>query len=166
MSARGASLGRAVAPGRVDGALPAIEGVLGFLRLIWALDHGLQIVSKRMEAERGVTGQQRLLLRILGEHPRLTPGQLAEILHLDPSTITGIVKRLELRRLVRRTPDPNDGRRVILALTERGAAHCAPDLRTVEALVGRALARFPAAKIAATEEVLRTLTSVLEKGVE
>ncbi len=152
--------------GAEAGAALALEGVLGFLRLIWALDHGLQLVSRRMEADRGVTGQQRLMIRLLGEHPRLSPGQLAEMLHLDPSTVTGILKRLEKRRLARRLPDPSDGRRVIVVLTESGRQASAPDANTVEALVARALAVFPRTKIEATEEVLRTLTNVLQRAVE
>jgi DNA-binding MarR family transcriptional regulator len=150
----------------VAGTPPVVEGVLGFLRLVWALDHGLQLVSKRMEAEQGITGQQRLVIRILGAESRLSPGQLAELLHLDPSTVSGIIKRLEKRRLVRRTEDPSDGRRVIVELTVRGRALDAPDPRTVEALVERALSVFPRVKIEATEEVLRTLTNILEREVE
>lgn len=145
---------------------PELEGVLGFLRMLWALDHGLQLVSKRMEAERGVTGQQRLMLRIVGQHPRLSPSQLAATMHLDPSTVTGIVKRLEKRGLVKRLPDPGDGRRVIIGLTEQGRRVNASAVRTVEALVEKALAVFPRAKIEATEEVLKTLTNVLEREVE
>jgi hypothetical protein len=38
--------------------------------------------------------------------------------------------------------------------------------KTVEALVEQALGVFPAAKIAATEEVLRTLANVLEREVD
>jgi DNA-binding MarR family transcriptional regulator len=154
--------GSAPVAGGTDGdTLPTIGGVLRFLRLIWALDHGLQIASKRLEMERGVSGQQRLLLRLLVEHSRLSAGQLAGILHLDPSTVTGIVKRLEQRRLVRRTGDPSDGRRVVVALTDKGRRAATPDERTVEALVERALESFPHTKVEATEEVLRALTSAL-----
>jgi DNA-binding MarR family transcriptional regulator len=152
--------------GTDSGEPPAIGGVLGFLRGVWALDHALQRVSKRMEAERGLTGQQRLLVRVLSLHPRLAPGQLAEMLHLDPSTVTGIVKRLEQRGFLRRLPDPRDGRRVIVVLTARGAKAAVPDERTIEALAERALAVFPRKKIEATEEVLQALTNVLEREVE
>lgn len=157
---------RAEPLGTNGGESPAIGGVLGFLRGVWALDHALQLVSKRMEAERGVTGQQRLLVRVLNLHPRLAPGQLAEMLHLDPSTVTGIVKRLEKRGFVKRLPDPHDGRRVIVVLTARGTKAGVPDDRTIEAFVERALAVFPRKKIEATEEVLRALTNVLEREVE
>jgi DNA-binding MarR family transcriptional regulator len=139
-----------------------LEGVLAFLRNIWALDHALQLVSKRMERERGVTGQQRLLIRILDDHPGLSPGQLAETLHLDPSTVTGIVKRLERRRFVKRLSDPRDRRRVLVVLTEKGRTVSWPAAGTVEGVTERALASVPRTQLLAAEQVLRALTSVLQ----
>ena len=40
-----------------------------FLRLVWAVDHALQTTSKRMARSLGVTGPQRLVVRIVGRVP-------------------------------------------------------------------------------------------------
>lgn len=98
--------------------------------------------------------------------PAITPGQLADVLHLHPSTVTGLLKRLQRQGLLRRQPHPSDGRRVIVTLTEKGRRASAPGTHTVEALVARALAVFPAAKIEAAEEVLRTMANVLVRELE
>ena len=45
---------------------------------------------------------------------------LAAYLGLDKSTISGLVDRAEKRGLLRRTPNPSDGRGVDVALTEEG----------------------------------------------
>jgi MarR family transcriptional regulator, organic hydroperoxide resistance regulator len=147
-------------------APPRLDRTLAFLRLLWALDHGLQRVSKRLEAERGVTGQQRLLLRVVARNPGISPGALAEALHLHPSTVTGLVQRLVRRGFVTRRPDPSDRRRFSLALTARARPAVAPGPRTVEALVAKALAIFPGAKLEAAEELLRSLANVLVRGIE
>ena len=48
-----------------DGAKePPLGAVLDFMRMLWALDHALQSASKRMEANFGLTGPQRLVVRI------------------------------------------------------------------------------------------------------
>ena len=111
-------------------ATPASEkrfgSVLEFMRLIWALDHGLQSLSKRMHASFGLTGPQRVTLRVLGRRPGISAGTLAEILRLHPSTLTGILHRLERRELVRRSHDPRDRRRTRLELTPRGRKLDAP----------------------------------------
>ena len=51
-----------------------------------------------------------------------SPGELARLWQVTPAVITGIIDRLEKRELVRREPDPNDRRRLRLALTETGLA--------------------------------------------
>ncbi len=51
-----------------------------------------------------------------------SPGELARLWQVTPAVITGIIDRLERRELVRREPDPNDRRRLRLALTDAGLA--------------------------------------------
>jgi DNA-binding MarR family transcriptional regulator len=63
-----------------------------------------------MEAAHGVTGPQRLVLRMVGRFPGIAAGRLSEILHVHPSTLTGILKRLEARELLQRKADPRDAR--------------------------------------------------------
>jgi DNA-binding MarR family transcriptional regulator len=49
-----------------------------------------------------------------------SPGELARLWHVTPAVLTGVVDRLERRGLVRREPDPDDRRRLRLALTPDG----------------------------------------------
>jgi DNA-binding MarR family transcriptional regulator len=44
----------------------------------------------------------------------LTPADLGEQLGFAPASVTAIVDRLENKRLVRRTPHPSDGRRLLI----------------------------------------------------
>lgn len=143
------------------GAEEPLGRVLDFMRLIWSLDHGLQSLSKRMQASLGLTGPQRVALRVLGRRPGISAGTLADILRLHPSTLTGILHRLERRGLVRRTRDPDDRRRTRLALTPRGRRVDLPAHGTVEAVVERALARIPAARLQPAREVLAAVAAAL-----
>jgi DNA-binding MarR family transcriptional regulator len=102
------------------------------MRVLLHVSHGIERVSLRMEAALGVTAQQRLVVRVVGRHPGITPGRLAEHLHLDPGTISALVRRLEGKGLIRRAPDPRDGRRIALGLTESGRALDRPQPGTVE----------------------------------
>lgn len=140
----------------------ALGDVLGFMRLLWAVAHGLESGSKRMAVELGVTGPQRLVLRLIGHYSRLSPGDLAELLHVHPSSLTGVLGRLERSRLLERRRDPSDGRRAILSLTAKGRALNARRSGTVEESVRRALASQGPSKIAATGEVLTAIAHQLE----
>ena len=87
----------AVSPSPADGraaaqqALEDAKAPLNLLRLLWRVHHGLQSASKRMERDLGITGPQRLVVRLLGNSPGMTAGELASLLHLDPGTLSGIV---------------------------------------------------------------------------
>src|SRR6187200_24039 len=76
-----------------------LPNTLAFMRLLWAMDHGLRSISKRMQSRLGVTAPQRLVLRLMGRDPSMTPSALAALLHLDRGTLTGILDRLELQAL-------------------------------------------------------------------
>jgi DNA-binding MarR family transcriptional regulator len=134
---------------------------LEFMRLLWAVDHGFQATSKWMQANLGVTSQQRLVIRILGLRPEMSAGALADTLHVHPSTLTGVLQRLEGRGLVRRRADPADGRRVILSLTPKGHQLERTLAGTVEAAVGRTLKRLPARALAHARRSLVVLAEEL-----
>jgi DNA-binding MarR family transcriptional regulator len=131
------------------------------MRLIWGVSHGLQATSKRMEAELGITGPQRLVVRIVGRRPGVTAGELADVLQLHPSTLTGVLRRLEGRGAIERRPGERDRRQARLFLTAAGRAVDRRHAGTVEAGVRRALAGLDPRKIDATTEVLHALETAL-----
>src|SRR5688500_8720523 len=79
-----------------------------------------------------------------------SPGELARLWQVTPAVITGVIDRLERRELVRREPDPDDRRRLRLALTDAGLA--------ASALVERVLTEEMAAQLAkaAAKELAET----------
>lgn len=113
--------------------------VLEFMRLLWALHHAMQSTSKRMSRRIGLTGPQRLVLRVLMKRPGMTAGELARALHTDPSTLTGVLARLESRRLLKKEVDENDARRLRLSLTAEGRKEGRERSGTVESAVRDAL---------------------------
>jgi DNA-binding MarR family transcriptional regulator len=134
--------------------------VLDFMRLMWAINHGLDRASRGMQAKFGVTGPQRLVLRIVGTFPGLSAGDLARTLHVHPSTLTGILQRLEGRRLLRRLTDPSDARRVQLEITARGKRLTVPSVGTVESAIKRLMSTWTDSELNVTR---RTLTAIAEE---
>ena len=62
------------------------------------------------------------MLNVLWDEDNQSVGGIAEKLALESSTLTPVLKRLEVARLVRRTRNPDNERQVIVALTEEGKA--------------------------------------------
>lgn len=141
---------------------PILGGVLEFMRLLWGLDHKLQSASKSMLAQHGVTGPQRLALRIIGRFPGVTAGRLADLLHLHPSTVTGILDRLDREKLIRRWSDPRDGRRMLAGLTEPGRQVNGVQEGTIENAVERALSRLSEEQLSAAKTVFEVLSEELD----
>jgi DNA-binding MarR family transcriptional regulator len=131
--------------------------VLEFIRVMWAVDHELQRVSKRMVGRMGLTAPQRLALRFTGRHPGLTLGVLATLLHLHPGTVTGIVRHLEAEGLVQRARSTEDTRRIHLTLTAKGQRLDRRRRGTVEAAVRRMAAEVAPQQLAACADVMRRL---------
>jgi len=131
-----------------------LDSVLDFMRLLWSIEHGLQRMSKRMEGEFGITGPQRLVLRVVGRFPGLSATELAHIVRLHPSTITGILQRLVARGLLDREQDPSDSRRVRLRLKPDARTHTRRSHGTVEDAVKGALAHAGPSNVRAARRVL------------
>ena len=134
------------------------------LRLLWTIEHDLQVASRQTEAKVGVTGPQLAVLRYVGLFPGLSPSALAEILQLHPSTLSGVFKRLVAKSALERHADPSDGRRVVLRLTDVGR-----ELITtkghVEAALERVVSSMPSEKVRAAEEVLQAIARELEAEI-
>ena len=143
-----------------------LDPVLDFMRLLWSVEHGLQRMSKRMEAELSITGPQRLVLRIIGQFPDISAGDLAHVVRLHPSTITGILQRLVARGLIERRRDPDDNRRARLRVRSRAASLTRTSPGTVERAVTQALARVGVADVQAARRVLGEIARKLTETGE
>lgn len=135
--------------------------VLDFLRMLWAVHHALQTTSKRMERNLGITGPQRLVLRVLSQRPGISAGELSRALHSDPSTLTGVLRRLEERKLIQRAPDSADGRRIKVTLTAEGKRFAKERPGTVEAAVKTALEKLSPESLKHSRKVLTALAESL-----
>src|SRR5579864_6921519 len=91
-----------------------LDPTLDFMRLLWSIEHHLQSTSKLMASRLGITGPQRLVLRVVAQYPGISAKELAHVVRLHPSTITGILQRLTKKGLLLRAHDPIDTRRVRL----------------------------------------------------
>src|SRR5688572_31714638 len=109
------------------------------MQRLWSLTHALEVASKRMARTLGVTGPQRLVIRLLGQTPGLSARDIASTLGIHPSTLTGVLARLEKQGMLRRSVDGEDRRRAQFDLTPAGKRVDRERKGTVEAAVRRAM---------------------------
>lgn len=87
----------------------------------------------------------------------MRPTALAEIEGVAPASMTRILQSLEYDALIRRTPDPSDGRASLVAVTEEGDAIVRQGTETRVEAVRRRIAALPDADRAALEAALDAL---------
>ena len=116
--------------GPVDGLAQLSFLVLGTLERR-AAEHDLSLVQTR-------------LLGVLRDR-RPTMQQLAKLLGLDKSSVSGLVDRAERRGLVARVPSAADRRSVLVSLTDQGRRLAATVGARFEDDVTAVLAHLPAA---------------------
>lgn len=136
--------------------------MLDFLRQLWSVEHGLNKTSKRMRHALGITGPQRLVLLVVARFPGLTAGELARVVHLHPSTVTGILYRLVSRGLLRKSRDSYDGRVTRLSLEKKAARFTKRSAGPVEKAVRTALLKSGPEKSRIAGEVLRAIAGELD----
>ncbi len=89
---------------------------------LYAATNAITRAYRPMLTTMGITYPQYLLLLVLWETGARRLGQIAEDLRLASHAVSPIVDRLETAGLVRRMTDPDDGRVVIVELTEAGTS--------------------------------------------
>ncbi|MBA3392720.1 MAG: MarR family transcriptional regulator [Deltaproteobacteria bacterium] len=137
---------------------------LQFMQRLWRLTHALEVRSKRMARTLGVTGPQRLVVRLIGQTPNLSARDLASTLGIHPSTLTGIVARLEAQRMIVREADAKDRRKTRFRLTADGERVDRERKGTVETAVRRALGKVDPDVVVHTVMLLDQLAAELERA--
>ncbi len=109
--------------------------------------------------ELGITYPQYLVLSVLDETDGITIGALAGRLSLEPSTITPLVKRLEVAGLVRRRRGKEDEREVRVSLAEAGQGVLERTACLAEAMMARS--GLTASELGALNGVVRSFADRL-----
>jgi DNA-binding MarR family transcriptional regulator len=117
-----------------------------------------------MDRTIGLSGPQRFVVRLVGWQPGISPGELAEILHLHRSSVTSLLNGLVRAGFVQRRPNPRDGRGIALSLTRRGVRVNRLSAGTVEAAIRGAVVGIPPGRLRAAKKVLIVLGRALNVG--
>ncbi|MEK7826983.1 MAG: MarR family transcriptional regulator [Thermodesulfobacteriota bacterium] len=94
-----------------------ISNIMDNIRRVFQI---LNEQSQRVKQETGLTGPQIWAIRVIHEHGPINISDIARRMYLHPTTVLGIIDRLEARGLVSRNRSKDDRRVVWLELTQDG----------------------------------------------
>jgi DNA-binding MarR family transcriptional regulator len=96
---------------------PIISNIIDKLRRVFQI---LNEQSKKVEKETGLTSPQLWAIKTINESSPINVSDLANRLYLHPTTVIGIIDRLEKQDLVTRRRSKDDRRVVWIELTDKG----------------------------------------------
>ena len=136
--------------------------VLGSIRKII---HGFDVYSRRLSRQYGITAPQLVCLSAVIEQDDITAREIAWRIHLGPSTLVGVLDRLEAKGLIERRRDPCDRRKVLISATDQGRQFATSLPSPLEEHLDAALSRLSereqakiAAALAKVGEMIETET--------
>ncbi len=145
-------------PDPVSRAVAISETMQSLRRIFKALQNYSHEVSHRY----GVTGPQLWVLKTVLKNGGLPVGELSQRMYLHPSTITGVVDRLEKKGYVSRDRDHEDRRVVIVQLTPKGRRLVKRAPNPVQGKMIHGLRQMRKEKLESIYEAVQTLVEIME----
>lgn len=101
---------------------PPIEGKfeIQILQSIRRIIRSVDIDSRKLFVSTKLTSPQLISLSTIRKHEPLTSVELGKLIYLSPSTLVGVLDRLEEKGLVDRSRDKDDRRKVYITTTRKG----------------------------------------------
>lgn len=132
---------------------------LRILRALRRIIRAVDVYSRKLIAEYGITGPQLVCLSHIVRGEGVTLSQLSRSMYICGSTVNGILDRLEIKRLIRRERKDRDRRKVIITATDEGKKVAARAPSSLQDKLANAMLRLP-------EDEQVALTTSIERIVE
>lgn len=136
----------------------AVSGIIDNIRRVFQV---VNEQSKKAEKETGITGPQLWAIKIIGDLAPVKTSDLARRMYIHPTTVVGIIDRLESRGLVKRVRSKNDRRVVEIELTAAGKALVAKAPQVAQGLLVSGLEVLPIKRLQDIASALDELVQIL-----
>ncbi len=122
----------------------------------------IQDYSQEVSSSFGITGPQLWALKTVSQHAGLALGELSRKMYLHPSTVTGVIDRLESKGYVVRDRDSADRRVVKVKLTPAGQDLAAKAPNPVQGKMIYGLMKLSENELNAIYESVKRLAEIAE----
>jgi MarR family transcriptional regulator, organic hydroperoxide resistance regulator len=136
---------------------PVISHIIDNLRRVFQI---LNEQSKKVKKDTGLTGPQLWTIKVINENTPLNLSDLAGKLYLHSTTVVGIVDRLEMQNLVKRTRSKEDRRKVLIDLTEKGKSLITNAPEVAQGLLVAGLEELPESCLTEINRSMRRLVKI------
>lgn len=156
--ARSPSMLRPLPARTMSGVRPDVRILQSLRRMSRAVD----LHSRRLAQACNLTGPQLVCLLEVAAHGPIPVARLAREVYLSPSTVVGILDRLEAKGYVQRERSREDRRVVVISITEAGRAIAARAPSPLHDRLAEGLRRLNKAEQATIAESLERIVELME----
>jgi DNA-binding MarR family transcriptional regulator len=142
--------------------IPKESYELRTLQSLRRIIRAIEIHSQQLACLHDITGPQLACLLTVKENGPLTSGNVAKTIYLSPSTVVGIIDRLEKKKLVVRERDSRDRRQVFISITPRGEKLIDDTPSLMQNTLAKALVELPELEQISITMALEKLTELIE----
>ncbi len=143
-------------------AIPRESYELRILQSLRRIIRAVDIHSNKLANLHNITGPQLWCLLAVREHGPLTSKNLSKEVYLSPSTVVGIIDRLEKKALIVRDRNIQDRRQVYISITSKGEKLVTDTPSLLQDTFARALLALPEAEQISITMALEKLTELME----
>jgi DNA-binding MarR family transcriptional regulator len=136
------------------------------LRSLRRITRAVDIYSRRLNLEFGLTTPQMLCLDILSKSNDMILKDLAQTINLGESTVNGIIDRLEAKKYVIRVRSEKDRRKVYLKISSTGKDILTKAPLPLENKVSDSLLLLPVSEQITILNSLERITGLIEIHIE
>lgn len=147
---------------KTDGTRQQSRGISETVQSLRRIFKAIEDYSHEVSSSFGITGPQLWALKAISQTAGLTLGALSKKMYLHPSTISGVIDRLEVKGLVRRSRDSADRRVVTVDLTAAGKGLVKRAPNPVQGKMIYGLKKLRKDELHAIYESMRKLTEIVE----
>jgi DNA-binding MarR family transcriptional regulator len=135
------------------------------LRVLQALRQIIREVdlhSRQLLRQHKITGPQLVSLLTVAKYEPVTANAIAGHIHLSPSTVIGILDRLETKGLIRRDRDLKDRRLIQVTLTEQGKVLASDGPSPLQDTLAEAMGKLPETELVVIAESLERIVGLMQ----
>jgi len=143
---------------------PALDDIQQVVQSLRRITKSIHEFSKAVDREFGITGPQLWAMRTINELGGCSAGDLAARLCVHPSTVTGVIQRLEEKKLIDRQKRSDDRRAVVLTLTPAGRKLLERAPHPAQGQLVAALKQMPPEDVARLRAMLSQIVDAMELG--
>ena len=141
---------------------PTTRYDLRVLKALRQIIRAVDLHSRQLLGQHKITVPQLISLLTIEKYEPVTASAIANHIHLSPSTVLGILDRLDARGIIRRDRDRKDRRLIQVSLTEQGKVLARNAPSPLQSTLAEALGKLEETELVAIAESLERIVGLMQ----